>query len=219
MRLERGAGAEGFRRGGIERRDVRVDDIVFPVEHDVLGIERIAVGPFRAFDQLHGQLVAVVRPFPALGEVRQRLHVLGFDLEQRRGARQALGHADVDAAPALGLAGAVVPALRPAADDVAHRVAIDADAVGHVAGLEHQRLLGQPLGHRRQLAGLDELFGDPGRLLVFGQRLEFDDQSRGDVGDLALRRERRLRRHFGRLRRDSLRGKRRYCQRAGPRSG
>ena len=82
--------------------------------------------------------------------------VLGLDLEQRRGARQAFGQADVDAAPALRLAGAIVPAFRPAADDMAHRVAIDADAVGHVAGLEDQRLLRQAILDRRQLAGLDE---------------------------------------------------------------
>ena len=76
------------------------------------------------------------------------------------------------------LAGDIVPAFRPAADDVAHHVAIDADAVGHVGGLVDQRLLGQALGDRRQLAGVDELRRDPVGLVVFGQRLVFED-----VGD------------------------------------
>ncbi len=184
-----GAFAERFRRRAVQRRHVRIDDIVVPVEHHVIGVEGIAVRPFRAFDQLHGQHLAVVGPFPALREVRQRLDVLRLDLEQRRGTRQALEHADVDAAPALGLAGAVVPAFRAAADDMAHRIAIDADAVGHVAGLEDHRLLRQPFGDRRQLAGLDEFFRDPVRLVIFRQRLEFEDRIARHISDLALRRE------------------------------
>ena len=92
--------------------------------------------------------------FARFGQGRE---VLGVDHEERAGAGQALEEADVDAAPALVLAGHVVPALGPAADHVAHHVAVDAGAVGHVGGLVDQRLLRQPLGDRRQLAGVDEL--------------------------------------------------------------
>jgi len=57
---------------------------------------------------------------------------------------------------------------------VAHHVAIDADAVGHVGGLVDQRLFRQPFGHRRQPAGLDERFRHPGRLVILGQGPELE---------------------------------------------
>ncbi|MCY1226239.1 hypothetical protein D9M72_384660 [compost metagenome] len=190
--LQRRSGAEGLRRCAVQRRYIRVEDIVVPVEHDVVGVEGVAVRPFRTLDEMHCQLVAVGRPVPAPGKVWQRLDVLRFHLEERCGAGQTFRHADIDAAPALALAGRVVPAFRPAADDVAQRIAIDADAIGHVAGLEDHRLLRQALGNRRQLAGLDVFFGDPGRLLVLRQRLELGNRVARHIGDLALGREWRL---------------------------
>ena len=100
-RLERGALAERFRGRAVQRRDVGIENIVLPVEHRVVGVEGIAVGPLGTLDQVHGELTPVVGPFPALGEVRHGREVVGADHEQRPGAGEALGHADVDAAPAL----------------------------------------------------------------------------------------------------------------------
>jgi hypothetical protein len=54
---------------------------------------------------------------------------------------------------------------------VAHGIAVDADAVGHIACLEDQRLLRQAVLDRRQLAGGDEILRDPVGLVIFGQRL------------------------------------------------
>ncbi len=61
---------KGLGRPAIERGDVGVHDVIVPVEHHVLGVERVAVGPFRPLDQVHGQLMPVLGPFPALGQVR-----------------------------------------------------------------------------------------------------------------------------------------------------
>ena len=60
-----------------------MDDVV-PGEHDIFGIERIAIRPFCAFDQLHDQDFAVFLPFPAFRKVRQRLDVI-FAQEGRAG--------------------------------------------------------------------------------------------------------------------------------------
>jgi hypothetical protein len=132
-------------------------------------------------------LVAVLGPLPAFGEVGQRLEFVGPDLEQRTGARQALGEADIDTAPSLRLPADIVPAFRPATDDVTHDVAIDADAVDHVGGLVDQRFLRQALGDGRQRAGIDILGLDPLGLMVLGQRLVLEDVGDADKGRRSLR--------------------------------
>ena len=73
---------EGFGRcTPSKRRNIGIDNGIFPVEHHVIGIEWLAVGPFGALDEMHGQLVAVFRPFPAFGEIGQRFGVLGIHLK------------------------------------------------------------------------------------------------------------------------------------------
>ncbi len=188
-RLERRPHAESVRRRTALRGDVAVHQMVVPVEHHVVRVERIAVGPFGALDQVHRELVAILGPLPALGEVGQRRELVGPDLEQRAGTGEALPHAVLDAAPALVLAGDPVPALGPPADDVAHHVAIDAGAVLHRRRLEDQRFLGQALGDRRQLTGVDELLGHPGGFMVGGEGAERVDVGGADEIDLAARLE------------------------------
>ena len=168
--LERRARAIGLLRRAHERRDLGVHHDVVPVEVDVLGVERIAIRPLRTLDQVHRQAHPVLGPFPGPGKVRQRLQILRIDLEQRPRAGQALDHADVDAAPAIGLPGPEVPALGPAADHMAHHVAIDANPVGHVGGRVDKRLRGQPLGDGWQQPGIDEGFHEVG-LVVALERL------------------------------------------------
>ena len=89
--FERCALTEGLRRAAVEWRDVLVEDVILPVEHHVIGIKRIAIGPFCTLDQMHGQFLAVLGPFPALGKVRHGLEFVGLDHEQRTGARQTFG--------------------------------------------------------------------------------------------------------------------------------
>ena len=134
-----------------------IDDVVLPGEDHVLGGEGLAVRPFGALDQMHGQLLAVIRPVPRLGELRQRLDLFRGQHPHRTGADQAHHGRMLGAAIALVLAGDPVPALRARADDVAQRAAILADAVRGHRGVDDERLLRQPLLDRRQLAGLDEL--------------------------------------------------------------
>ncbi len=109
--LQRRAGTESLGRGTVQRLDIRVEDVVFPVEHQVLGRELHAIRPFRALKKVHGQRVAILGPFPALGEVRQRLQIISLHLEERPRARQALAETDIDPAPALRLPGPIVPAF------------------------------------------------------------------------------------------------------------
>ncbi|MNK92746.1 hypothetical protein D3C87_1128820 [compost metagenome] len=147
---------------------------------------------------MHRQLVAVFRPFPAFRQIGQRFRILGIYLKERRGACQAFGKGDIDAAPALALAGNIVPALRPAAHHMAHGIAINAHTVRHVAGLVDQRFFRQAFLQRRQLAGLFEFLADPVRLAVIRQRLEFEDRVARHVIDLAFGRKlRRLGRRGG----------------------
>ena len=153
----------------VQAGDARIDDVVLPGEDHVLGGEGIAVRPLGALDQMHGELLAVVGPFPGFGELRQRLDLLRRQHPHRAGAHQAHHGRVLGAAVALVAAGDPVPALRPAADHVAKRAAVDAGAVGRHRRVDDQRLLRQPLLDRRQLAGLDEL-RHPFRLVIGGQR-------------------------------------------------
>ena len=149
--------------------DVRVDDVIFPGENHVLRIEGIAIRPFCALDQVHGQLLAVVSPFPRLGELRQRLDFLRCQHPHRAGAHEAHHCRMLGAAITLVAPGNPVPALRTPADHVAKRAAVDARTVGRHRGVDDKRLLGQALFNRRQFAGLHEL-GDPFRLVIGGKR-------------------------------------------------
>ena len=196
--LQRRSFTKRARASRVQRLDVGIIEVIVPVEHDVVGVKRHAVGPLSPFDEVHRQLVAIRGPLPALGKVRHRLQFRGLDLEQRTSACQAFVHADVDAAPALDLPGREVPPLRPAADDMAHDIAIGANAVSRVGGLEDHRLLRQAILHRRQLARVDEVLRHPIRLVIGGQCLVLQDVTDADVIRQLLRLE--LRR-IGRCRR------------------
>ena len=153
------------------RVDVRVADVVFPGEDHIVGVERHAVRPLDPFHQLHGQLLAVGRPFPALGELRQRLDI-GIGAEERPRAHQrivAVG-VGIDAEPAGSRTGGVVPAGGGAGGEEAAHVAVDAQAIRHAGLQDDPRFLRQAILDRRQLAGLHQV-GDPRGFLVFGQRL------------------------------------------------
>ena len=118
-------------------------------EHDVVGAERLAVRPLHALAQKHLPLGEVVVGLPALGDVGDDLGAVG------RIAHQGI----VDDAR-------VVVVIRGAEEAAAQGAAVGADRLDH---LLDQRLLGQALVHRRQIAGLDHR-GQHRRLVVLGLR-------------------------------------------------
>ncbi|MBS1251404.1 MAG: hypothetical protein MAG451_00437 [Anaerolineales bacterium] len=132
--------------GGRGRADTRVEDQVLPGEHDVVGAKGRAVGPLGALDEVHGEFKAIVGPLPALGQVRPRFN-FGRP-EQGASEQQAFLIDNVDAKPALGLAGAQVPALGGAGGKVAPHATVLPRPMRH-AGLEEDLwLFGQSFLHR-----------------------------------------------------------------------
>ena len=133
--------------------DVFVLHVVFPPESHVFRVERIAVRPARAFDEVQGELRVVVVPLPAFREIRERSGlVFRLDLPKRADADEALLHRHVDAAPSLMLAGHPVPSFGPPSDHMAEYASVLPDAVRHRAGQVHQRFFRKPVFNRRKLA-------------------------------------------------------------------
>ena len=184
--FKRCANAEGFLSFLAQRIHLWIKHIVFPVIHDVVGIEGIAIRPPGTLDEFHRQLLAVFGPFPASGNVWQRLQFLGFNLEERSRAGQALLEANVDTTPALALSGPIVPTLGTAANHMAHHVSVNTDAIFHVAGLVNHRLFGQAVLDGRQAALIDEIRRHPIGFAVFVESLVFKNISNTYKIDLAL---------------------------------
>jgi len=160
----------------------------------------------RALDQVDRQPHALLAQIPRFREVWQRLQIVGIDQEKRPGPGQTLVHADVDAAPALAVARGLGPALGPAADDMAHGVAVSADAVKHVRRGIDRRFDWKALGYRRQLARRHE-GADEFRLRIAVERAVGLNLVTVDQNRLALRVEDRRIGRGGR--RHDLRGQRR----------
>ena len=158
-------------------QDLWVVDQIFPGEDHIIRRERLAIRPFRPFDQVHGQLQAIVTPFPALGEVGEGFEIL-ISAPERAGLDQCLiveGHR-LDAKPTRGDTSAIVPASSRAGGEVAPDIAIDANAIGHTGLEDDLGFFGQAFGHWGQITGLDQR-GYPFGFVVCGQRLILDDRT------------------------------------------
>ena len=133
--------------------DVLILHVVFPPKTHVFRVERIAIRPAHAFDQIQGELRVVIVPSPAFREIRERSGlVFSLDLPKRADANEALLHRHVDAAPALMLAGHPVPTFGAPADHVAEYAPVLPDSVRHRAGQVHERFTRKSVFDRRKMA-------------------------------------------------------------------
>src|SRR5262249_49931459 len=142
-------------------------DVLEP-EDEVVGGERLAVAPLHAAAQVHEPGASAVLHLEAPGEVRQGLVARVVPEHQMVRPRAA-------AEP--------VPEVRRAREAGAPRAAVLADLLQR---FDDQRILADSLGHRRQLARLDEL-GELRRLLerLGGLRGVGDDLRAFELADVA----------------------------------
>ena len=155
-----------FRRRRFDQVLVLVHVLV--PEHEIIGGERRAVGPFHALAQEQRGAAAVGAGLPALGDAGRDIGARHVPEQQLVGGAHAIA--------VLAVAGAEKTAPPGAA--------IFADAAQR---LDHHRLLRDALVHRRQFAGLDE-FGQRRRLAELlrplrgigddGRVFQFSDQAR-----------------------------------------